>query len=384
MPWNDNQGGGGGGPWGSGGGNNNNQNPWGGRRPQGGGGGDEGPDLDEVVRDMQRKLRGLFGGGSGGNGGGKKGGGGASAFGFGFILLVIAGVWFVMPGSGWYQVGPNEAGVVLRFGEYSRTSSPGFHFKLPTPIETVTLPEVTTTNTITIGQGNEGQMLTRDENIVDIDFAVQWRVDLSYPDGVRDYLFNVRDPEATVRAVAESAMREVVGTSDLQFIITEGRTEVSHRTRALLQETLNEYNAGIEVLQVNLRNAQPPERVIDAFRGVDVAQQEAERAQLNATAHANSVIPAARGRAAQVTQQAQAYRDSVIAEAQGQADRFVAIYDQYRLAPNVTRRRMYLETIEEIFRRSDLIVLDDQSGAVPYLPLNELGQNRNRTQGGNQ
>ena len=383
MPWNDNQGGGGGGPWGSGGGNNN-QNPWG-RRPQGSGGGDEGPDLDEVVRDMQRKLRGLFGGGgSGGNGGGKKGGGGASAFGFGFILLVIVGVWFVMPGSGWYQVGPNEAGVVLRFGEYSRTSSPGFHFKLPTPIETVTLPEVTTTNTITIGQGNEGQMLTRDENIVDIDFAVQWRVDLSYPDGVRDYLFNVREPEATVRAVAESAMREVVGTSDLQFIITEGRTEVSHRTRALLQETLNEYNAGIEVLQVNLRNAQPPERVIDAFRGVDVAQQEAERAQLNATAHANSVIPAARGEAAQLTQAAQAYRDSVIAQAQGDADRFVSIYDEYVQAPDVTRRRMYLETLERVIGRSDITILDGQAGAVPYLPLNELGQNRTRSQGDNQ
>jgi len=383
MPWNDNQGGNGGGPWGSGGGNNN-QNPWG-RRPQGGGGGDDGPDLDEVVRDMQRKLRGLFGGRGGGNGGGgKKGGGGASAFGFGFILLIIAVVWFVMPGSGWYQVGPQQAGVVLRFGEYSRTSSPGFHFKLPTPIETVTLPEVTTTNTIQIGQGSEGQMLTRDENIVDLDFSVQWRVDLSYPDGVRDYLFNVRDPQGTVRAVAESAMREVIGTSDLQFIITDGRAEVSNRARELLQATLNEYEAGIEVLQVNLRNAQPPERVIEAFRDVDVAEQDAERARLNATAHANSVIPAARGEAAQLTQAAQAYRDSVIAQAQGDADRFVSIYDEYAQAPDVTRRRMYLETLERVIGRSDITILDGQAGAVPYLPLNELGQNRTRSQGGNQ
>lgn len=382
MPWNDNQGGGGG-PWGSGSGNNN-QNPWG-RRPQGGGGGggEDGPDLDEIVRDMQRRLRGIFGGG--GSGGGKKGGsGGAGAFGFGFILAIIAVIWFVMPGSGWYQVGPSEAGVVLRFGEYSRTTTPGFHFKLPTPIETVLLPEVTTANTMTIGAGSEGQMLTRDENIVDIDFAVQWRVDLSYPDGVRDYLFNVRDQERMVRAVAESAMREVIGTSDLQYIITEGRTEVAHRTRDLLQTTLDEYEAGIDILQVNLRNAQPPERVIEAFRGVDVAQQEAERAQLNAVAHANRVIPEARGVAAQVRQAAQAYRDSVIAEAQGQADRFVSIYDQYRLAPEVTRRRMYLETLEDILGRSDLMVLDGESGAVPYLPLNELGQNRTRPQGGNQ
>jgi membrane protease subunit HflK len=383
MPWNDNQGGGGGGPWGSGGGNNN-QNPWG-RRPQGGGGGDDGPDLDEVVRDMQRKLRGLFGGRGGGNGGGgKKGGGGASAFGFGFILLIIAVVWFVMPGSGWYQVGPQQAGVVLRFGEYSRTSSPGFHFKLPTPIETVMLPEVTTTNTIQIGQGSEGQMLTRDENIVDLDFSVQWRVDLSYPDGVRDYLFNVRDPQGTVRAVAESAMREVIGTSDLQFIITDGRAEVSNRARELLQSTLDEYEAGIEVLQVNLRNAQPPERVIEAFRDVDVAEQDAERARLNATAHANSVIPAARGDAAQLTQAAQAYRDSVIAQARGDAERFISIYDEYAQAPDVTRRRMYLETLERVIGRSDITILDGQAGAVPYLPLNELGQNRTRSQGGNQ
>jgi len=380
MPWNDNQGGGGGGPWGSGGGNNN-QNPWG-RRPQGGGngGGDDGPDLDEIVRDMQNRLRGIFGGG---NGGGKKGGGGAGAFGFGFILLVIVGIWFLMPGSGWYQVGPSQAGVVLRFGEYTRTTGAGFHFKLPSPIETVIVPEVTTTNTISIGTGNEGQMLTRDQNIVDIDFAVQWRVD-STGDGVRNYLFNVRDPQSTVAAVSESAMREVIGTSDLQFIITEGRGEVSRRTRDLVQEVLDEYNAGIQILQVNLQTAQPPASVIEAFRDVDVAEQDAERARLQATSFANSTIPEARGRAARLTQQAQAYRDSVIAEAQGQADRFVAIYDQYRLAPEVTRRRMYLEVMEEVLGRSNLTVLDGEAGAVPYLPLDQLNSQRRRTTEGNQ
>ena len=382
MPWNDNQGGGGGGPWGSGGNNNNGQNPWG-QRPQGGGGPD-GPDLDEVVRDMQRKMRGMFGGGGSGKDGGSGGGKGAGAFGFGLIVLILVGVWFIMPGSGWYQVGANQAGVVLRFGEYSRTTTPGFHFKLPSPIETVILPEVTTTNSITIGQGPAGQMLTRDENIVDIDFAVQWRVDLGYQEGVRDYLFNVRNPEGTVAAVAESAMREVVGTSDLQFIITEGRSEVSRRTREILQETLNEYEAGIEILQVNLRNAEPPERVIDAFRGVDIAQQEAERAQLDATAHANRVIPEARGVAAQLTQEAEAYRDNVIAEAQGNADRFIAIYDEYVQAPDVTRRRMYLETMERVLGNSELIILDGEAGALPYLPLDQLGQNRTRNQGGNQ
>lgn len=378
MSWNDNKGGGQG-PWGSGGGGNG-QNPWG-QRPQGGGGGggQEPPDLDEVVRQMQRNLGGIFGGGGGGKSGS---GGGGSAFGFGLILLILVAVWFAIPGSGWYQVGPNQNGVVLRFGEYTRTTNPGLHFKLPTPIETVLLPEVTTTNSITIGNGPEGQMLTRDENIVDLDFAVQWRVDLSYPDGVRDYLFNVRRPENTVRAVAESAMREVIGTSDLEFIITEGRGEVSQRTRELVQATLNEYEAGIQILQINLQTAQPPASVIESFRDVDVAEQDAERARLEATAHANRVIPAARGVAAQLTQSAQAYRDSVIAQAQGDADRFVSIYEEYAQAPEVTRQRMYLETMERVFARSDLLVLDGEAGALPYLPLNELGQSRNRTQGG--
>jgi membrane protease subunit HflK len=380
MPWNDNTGGGGG-PRGSGG--NNGQNPWG-QRPSGGGGGGNGgqepPDLDEVVRQMQGQLRGMFGGGGGSGSGGAKGGKGGG-IGFSLIIIVMIAIWIGTPGSGWYQVGPNENGVVLRFGEYSRTSGPGVHFKFPTPFEQVLLPEVTTTNTITIGGGSAGQMLTRDENIVDIDFAVQWRVDLSYPDGVRDYLFNVRDPNKTVHDVAESAMREVIGTSDLQFIIGQGRGEISQRTEELVQTTLNEYNAGIRVLQINLQTAQAPASVIDAFRDVDVAEQDAERARLEATARANQVIPAARGDAAIMTQAAQAYRESVIARADGEADRFVAVYNEYALAPEVTRRRMYLETMEQILQRSELTVLDGDAGAVPYLPLNELG--RNRAQGGN-
>jgi len=379
MPWNDNTGGGGG-PRGSGG--NNGQNPWG-QRPSGGGGGNGGqepPDLDEVVRQMQGQLRGMFGGGGGSGSGGEKGGKGGG-IGFSLIIIVMIAIWIGTPGSGWYQVGPNENGVVLRFGEYSRTSGPGVHFKFPTPFEQVLLPEVTTTNTITIGGGSAGQMLTRDENIVDIDFAVQWRVDLSYPDGVRDYLFNVRDPNKTVHDVAESAMREVIGTSDLQFIIGQGRGEISQRTEELVQTTLNEYNAGIRVLQINLQTAQAPASVIDAFRDVDVAEQDAERARLEATARANQVIPAARGDAAIMTQAAEAYRESVIARADGEADRFVAVYNEYALAPEVTRRRMYLETMEQILQRSELTVLDGDAGAVPYLPLNELG--RNRAQGGN-
>lgn len=370
MPWNDNAGGGGGGPWGSGGGRKDDNNPWG-RGPGGGRGRGPGgePDLEDLIRQLQARLKGLFGGGKGG--GGKTGG-----IGLGAIAAVLVALWLGF--TGWYVVGANEAGVVLRFGEYNRTTTPGFKLKLPYPIETVELPEVTDTKEMTIGSDVRGiTMLTEDENIVDLGFTVQWRVDTSYPDGVRDYLFNVRDVDGTVRAVAESAMREVAGTTALEPIITQGRVEVSRRTRELMQETLDEYEAGVQILNVNLQRAQAPEQVIDAFRDVDAAAQDAERLQLNAAAYSNSVIPQARGEAAQLLQGAQAYRDSVIAEAQGQADRFVSIYNEYAQAPEVTRRRMYLETMERVLGRSDLIILDQQGGgAVPYLPLDQLGRGR--------
>ena len=380
MPWNDNAGGGGGGPWGSGGnGGRDRNNPWGQNGGGGGGrGGQEPPDLDELVGKLQDGLRGMFGGGGSGRSG-KSGGSGGSIFGAIIIALVIGFGVIIWPGRAVYQVQPEQVGVVLRFGDYVRTAPPGLKLKLPWPIETVELPNVTETRTISIGANNiaESQMLTRDENIVDIAFEVQWRVDTA---NIDDFVFNVRDPESAVRAVAESAMREVVGTSDLVPIITTARAEVSQRTREVMQETLNEYQAGIQILQVNLERSQAPQSVIDAFRDVDSAAQDAERARLNATAHANRVIPQARGEAAQITQQAQAYRDSVIAEAQGDADRFVAIYDEYALAPDVTRRRMYLETMEQILGNSELIILDQEGNAVPYLPLDQLG--RNRTQGG--
>ncbi|WP_421787463.1 FtsH protease activity modulator HflK [Hyphobacterium sp.] len=380
MPWNDNAGGGGGGPWGSGGnGGRDRNNPWGQNGGGGGGrGGQEPPDLDELVGKLQDGLRGMFGGGGSGRSG-KSGGKGGGIFGAIIIALIIGFGVIIWPGRAVYQVQPEQVGVVMRFGEYVRTAPPGLNLKLPWPIETVELPNVTETRTISIGANNvaESQMLTRDENIVDIAFEVQWRVDTA---NIDDFVFNVRDPESAVRAVAESAMREVVGTSDLVPIITTARAEVSQRTREVMQETLNEYEAGIQILQVNLERSQAPQSVIDAFRDVDSAAQDAERARLNATAHANRVIPQARGEAAQITQQAQAYRDSVIAQAQGDADRFVAIYDEYALAPDVTRRRMYLETMEQILGNSELIILDQEGNAVPYLPLDQLG--RNRTQGG--
>ncbi len=379
MPWNDNAGGGGGGPWGSGGnGGGNRNNPWGQNNGGGGGGGGRGgqepPDLDELVGKLQDGLRGLFGGGSGGSGGGGKSGKGGGVFGGVLIALIVGFVLVIWPGRAVYTVDPDEVGVVLRFGEHVRTAPSGLNFKLPSPIENVEFTQVTQTNTIEIGGSrDQREMLTRDENIVDIAFTVQWRVDTA---NIGNYVFNVRNQNETVRAVAESAMREVVGTSDLVPIITTGRAEVSQRTRELMQATLDEYEAGILVLQVNLQTAQAPEAVIEAFRDVDAAAQDAERVRLEATAYANSQIPEARGSAARILAQARGYRDAVIAEAQGQADRFVAIYDQYALAPEVTRRRMYLETMEEVLGNSELMILDQDGSAVPYLSLDELRRNR--------
>ncbi len=374
MPWNDNSsGGGGGGPWGSGGGGNNNgQNPWG-RGPNNGGrgpgGGGQEPDLDELVRRLQAWIRGMMGGGGGGRGSkGGKGGGGALG------ALVAIGAAVVVMFASVYQVGPGEAGVVLRFGAYERTTTPGLRFKLPFPIETVQIEDVTTIRDVTLGDTpQEALMVTRDENIVDISFTVQWQVD---PANVRDYLFNVREQQDTVRAIAESAMREVVGTSDLQPIISGGRGEVATRAEAILQETLDLYEAGIQIVGLNLQEASPPGDVIAAFQDVISAAQDAESNALEATAYANRIVPEARGDAVRLLEEARGYRDQVVAEAEGQADRFNSIYTEYAAAPEVTRQRMYIETMERVLGRSDLMILDQANGAVPYLPLDRLGQSR--------
>ncbi|MEQ8406293.1 MAG: FtsH protease activity modulator HflK [Oceanicaulis sp.] len=380
MPWNDNSGGGG--PWGSGGGGGNNNNPWGNgpRRPGGGGGqgGGNEPDLEELIRRFQRWLNGMGGKGGSGGGSGKGGKGGGGLI--GLLVLAAAVGWLVWPGNFYYIVGADQAGVVLRFGEYARTTTSGPHVKLPYPVETVLLPEVTTTNSVSVGATDaESLMITQDENIVDVDFVVQWRVDLSYAEGVRDFLFNVRDPQGTVKAVAESAMREVVGTSDLIPIITTGRAEAATRARDIIQETLNSYQAGIQILEVQLSESSAPAAVIDAFRDVDRARQDAERIQLEARRDANQVVPEARGEAVRLLEEARGYREQVVAQAEGEAARFNSIYQEYAQAPDVTRRRMFLETMERVLGRSELIILDQNGngqGAVPYLPLDQLGRNR--------
>ncbi len=379
MPWNDQSNGNGNG---SDGRNrsqrpgDNGKSPWG-NGPQGGG---EPPevDVDELVRNLQKRLGGIFGGGSGGGKGAGRGGKGLGGLGLGVIVVALIGVWFFTPGSGWYVVNAEEQGVILRFGAYNRTELPGFHWKLPVPFEKALKPKVARVHQENIGFRVSGRnvasnipheslMLTGDENIVDINFSVIWQIN-----NARDFLFNLDDPVGAVKAVSESAMREVVGKNDLQPIITRGRLIVENSARDLIQTALDEYGAGVVITQVQLQKADPPSRVLEAFRDVVNAGQDAETKVNQATAYANDVVPKARGDAAKLEQEAIGYRDSVIAEATGEAERFNLIHGEYKKAPQVTRQRMYLETMERVLRGTDKIILDKKAGnqVVPYLPLN--------------
>jgi modulator of FtsH protease HflK len=365
MPWS-NQGGGGGGPWGSGGGN---KGPWGsGPQPSG----PTPPDLEEMLRRGQDKLRRVLPGS--GNLGGK---------GFALLGLAVIALWGF---SGFFRVEPDELGVVLRFGQVVREVQPGLNYHLPYPIETVLTPRALRVNKMDIGMrqvddgrrtttrevSEESLMLTGDENIVDINFSVLWKVK---PTGVGDYLFNIQNPENTVKAVAESAMREVVGRSEIQPILTGARQTTETAVQDLMQRTLDHYGAGILIQQVQMQKVDPPSQVIDAFRDVQAARADAERAQNEAQTYANRVVPEARGRVAQITQAAEAYKSQTVAEATGQTSRFVKIYEQYKKAPEVTRERMYLETMERVLGGSNKFIIDANpggQGVVPYLPLNEI------------
>lgn len=368
MPWS-NQGGG---PWGSG-----PKGPWG-SGPQSGGGGTP-PDLEDLLRRSQDKLKSFL---PGGNMGGR-----------GFILLGMAAValWFF---SGFFRVDSQELGAVLRFGKFVRTASPGLNYHLPYPIETVRNAPALRVIKTDIGMRivddsrrgpstrdvpEESLMLTGDENIVDVDFAVLWKVK---PNGFGDFLFNIQAPEGTVKAVAESAMREVIGRSQIQPILTGARQNIETAVHDLMQKTLDSYNAGVLIDQVQMQKVDPPSQVIDAFRDVQAARADLERAQNEAQTYANRVLPEARGRVAQITQNAEAYREQTVAEAKGQTSRFLQIYDEYKKAPAVTRQRLYLETMERLFGGTEKIILDSGSGGggvVPYLPLNELTRARPAT-----
>ena len=364
MPWT-NQGGGGGGPWGSGGG----RGPWG-SGPQSSG--PKPPDLEEMLRRGQDRLRRFLPGGSMGS--------------RGFMLLALAAIvlWGL---SGFFKVEPDELGVVLRFGKEVREVQPGLNYHLPYPIETALTPKALRVNKIDIGMREidngrggtasrsvpqESLMLTGDENIVDVDFSVFWKVK---PDGVGDYLFNIQNPQGTVKAVAESAMREVIGRSDIEPILTGARQTTEAAVQELMQKTLDHYGAGIQVQQVQLQKVDPPTQVIDAFRDVQAARIDLDRSVNEAQTYANRVIPQARGNVAKIIQAAEAYRQQTVAEATGETSRFNKIYEQYKIAPQVTRERMYLETMERVLGDTSKIIIDSKDGSqgvLPYLPLDAL------------
>lgn len=380
MPWNSQ--GGGGGPWG-GGGSGGGGGPWGGQRPPGGGGmgGGQQPNIEEMLRRSQDKVRRIMPGGFG------------SGRGIAIVVLVGLVLWGL---SGFYRVQENERGLELVFGKWNeQVAAPGLRWRWPTPIGEVLTPAVTQINRLNIGfrdaadygRSNsprditgESLMLTSDQNISDVDFTVQWRI--ADP---ADYLFNILEPEETVKAAAESAMREVVGQTKLDDLLTTAREGVQDDTRDLLQQILDSYGAGISVERVQLQKTEAPAPVIDAFNDVQRARQDQERLQNKAEAYRNRIVPTARGEAAGLLEEAAAYRERVIKEAQGEAARFDQIFETYRAAPDVTRRRLYIETLRDVLENANKVIIDEGSGGgqgvVPYLPLNELNRNRSSNSG---
>ncbi|MDC0738209.1 FtsH protease activity modulator HflK [Cognatishimia sp. SS12] len=370
-----------GGPWGGGGnqgGGGDRGNNGGGKRPQ-----DDGPqipDIDELMKKGQDQLRVLMGGRDGGgrSGGGRPGGGQGPQLGKGTLLIGVLGAAVLWAMASFYTVKPEEQSVELFLGEYSATGDPGLNFA-PWPVVTAEVIPVTREQIEDIGVGARGSdaglMLTGDENIVDIDFQVVWNI----TDPAK-FLFNLRDAPQTIRAVSESAMREIIAQSDLAPILNRDRAAIADRLKELIQLTLDSYNSGVNIVRVNFDKADPPTQVIDAFRDVQAAEQERDRTQKEADAYANAVLAGARGEAAQVLEEAEGYRALVVNQAEGEASRFKAILEEYQKAPDVTRKRLYLETMEEVLGRIDKVILDDQAsgqGVVPYLPLNELKKGSN-------
>ncbi len=353
-----------------------NQSPWGSPPPGGDGNGGfrrgpTPPDIDEIIKKIQNFINRFIPGGKGGS----------KPIIFGLIILAL--VWV---GSGLYRVLPDEQGVVLRFGKFVNTTQPGLNYHFPYPIESALTPKVTKVNRMDIGFRSERDsgfssgggvadvpeeslMLTGDENIVNIDFSVFWVIK-----DAGNFLFKIQDPQGTVKAAAETAMREVIARSNIQPILTEGRSKIEIDTQEIIQNILDEYNSGIQITQVQTQKADPPDQVIDAFRDVQAARADMERSKNEAEAYANDVIPRARGEAAKILQAAEAYKKEVVAKAEGEASRFISIYTEYAQAKQVTQERMFLETMEKVLADINKIIIDKNSGSgvVPYLPLQEL------------
>lgn len=360
MPWNDNKGGG----WPPGGGG---RGPWG-QGPSNGGGGRgpnnvRPPDLEDIFKRLREYLRSWFPNQSPNTMMLALGGGGL------LFLWLLTGV---------YQIQPAEQGVVLRFGQYVDKLGPGLHIRLPYPIETVLRPNVEAENQLNVGfmrESGDGDapaidisaesiMLTGDENVVDLDFDVFWKVA-----DAEKYLFEVKDVQNTIKAVAESAMREVVGNNKIETVQTEGRVVVQQEVQKLMQKTLDAYNAGVTVTRVILLKVDPPVQVIDAFRDVQAARADQEKRRNEAQRYQNTIVPQARGEAAKIVQDAEAYKQKMITEAQGEAQRFISIFDQYKNAKQVTRERMYLETMQRVLGTTNKIVIENRNGVIQYLPM---------------
>lgn len=357
------------GPWGNHGGGNNNGGNGGGYRP-----GSQGPnnsDLDDILRSLQSKFQNTFSGGPGSNR---------------LIALGIVAVLVLWLASGFYFVQSNQHAVVLTFGKYTKTDEqPGLKYRLPWPFQTATIVDVTQERRLQIGfqdeapRGRNGTipntsddslMLTGDENIIDINFVVLWRIN-----NAKDFLYSLRDPDDTIKLVASSAMREVIGQTKIQSALTEGRTKVQSDTRALMQKILDEYKSGITVNNVQLQKVDPPEAVVDAFNEVQRARQDQERARNQAEAYSNSILPVAKGEASKLIQQAEAYKQEVINRAKGDAARFDAVYQAYKSGPSVTAERMYLETMEDVLKNARTIVVGSNgTNILPYLPVHEMNK----------
>jgi len=370
MPWNNNSGGGGGGPWGGGG---QGGGPWGGKdnKPRGPfGGGPKPPDIEEVLRKGQDRLKNLMPGGMG------------SARGIVLIGLAVLVVWLL---TGFYRVETNQQAIELVFGRPRDVpTGEGLQYNLPGPIGRVIKVDVTNQRAVTIGVGaapdgratrgqrtlatTENLMLTGDENILDVGFVVFWQV----ADSVK-YVFNIPNPDETVKAAAESAMRQVIGRSQLQFAQTEGRSRIEQEAREEIQSMLNSYGAGIRITQLQLRQSDPPVQVIADFRDVQAARADKDRRINEANGYRNEILPRAKGEAEAIVQAAEAYRLEILNRAEGDAQRFISVYNQYTLAKDITTQRIYLETMEQILRKVNKVLIDKNGGGVvPYLPLPEL------------
>lgn len=330
------------------------EDPW-----KKGNGRNQPPDIDEVVKNLQKQLKGLFGGGGSS---GNKSSGGQGSFGFGMLLVIALAVWAF---SGFYKIDEAERGLVLRLGEYTKTTLPGLHWR-PRGIDTVEIINVTNLRSSNYQQS----MLTADENIVELSITVQYRIA-----DAQAFVFNVRDPELTLQEISESAIREIVGQRLLDFVLGEGRDEIAQQTRELAQATLDAYGTGIEVYVVNLLDAQPPNPVQPAFADAIKAREDEERLKLEAEAYANDRLPRARGAAQRRLAEAEAYRSRVVADAQGDTARFLQLLGEYEKEPAVTRQRLYLETMEDVYGNTNKVILDaDGNGSLMYLPIDKLIQ----------